>query len=83
MIVVNIFMAFNKEEVPFKCKDIIKKSIAIFPCLRDKGGYKVHPVPAPTLVHSPEANKNVKKEPVSNHNDSAFKRGKASSGVPT
>jgi hypothetical protein len=54
------FNALTKEDNPFKCKEIIKKSIHKFSFV-DKGGYKVQPTPAPPKFGSsaPDANCNV------------------------
>jgi len=40
------FKALTKEDRPFKCKDIIKKSMHKFSFV-DNGGYIVQPTPAP------------------------------------
>jgi len=59
-IVTNMLIALSKEDVPFICKVIIKKSVAAPSSLIDNGGYTVQPVPAPTVLNSPEAYINVK-----------------------
>jgi hypothetical protein len=46
----------------------------------DKGGYTVHPVPAPVSTNEESTNNN--KEGVNNQRLKLFKRGKAISGAP-
>ena len=75
-----MFKALSKEEVPFKCKVIIKKSTAKPLCCIDKGGYIVQPVPAPTSVKEDKTRKKI--EIGNNQNDKLFNLGKAISGVP-
>lgn len=75
-------MAPNKEDTPAKCKLNIAKSTAPPECasILDKGGYTVHPVPAPTSTM--EDNNNNKNEGGNNQKLKLFNRGKAISGAP-
>jgi hypothetical protein len=76
------FIAPNKEEAPAKCKLNIAKSTAPPECasIEDRGGYTVHPVPAPTSTI--EDNSNSKKEGGNNQKLKLFNLGKAISGAP-
>ena len=75
-------MAPNREDTPAKCKLKIAKSTAPPLCasILDKGGYTVHPVPAPTSTK--EERSNNKKLGGSNQKLRLFNLGKAISGAP-
>jgi hypothetical protein len=75
-------MAPKIEEAPAKCKEKIDKSTDAPECaiLLDKGGYTVHPVPAPASTNDPLIN-NINAGG-SNQKLILFKRGKAISGAP-
>jgi hypothetical protein len=76
------FNAPNIEEIPAKCKLKIAQSTEPPECAKtpDKGGYKVHPVPAP--ISTIEDHINKLKEGINNQKLILFKRGKAISGAP-
>lgn len=82
LIVVRKFMAPNIEEIPAKCKLNITKSTEPPECavMPDKGGYTVHPVPAPCSTKA-ETNNKVKAGGNS-QKLMLFNRGKAISGAP-
>lgn len=69
------------EDTPAKCKLKITKSTELFkwPVVA-KGGYKVHPVPAPWSNKDKHNNKNAEGN---NQKLTLFNRGKAISGAPT
>ena len=81
-IVVIKFIAPNIEEIPAKCK--LNIAISTDPpecaCMLAKGGYTVHPVPAPCSTNA-EPNNNVK-EGGNNQKLILFNLGKAISGDP-
>jgi len=72
----------NIEDTPAKCKLKIAHSIDAPECEKtpDKGGYIVHPVPAPISTTDDHINK--KKEGINNQKLILFKRGNAISGAP-
>jgi hypothetical protein len=76
------FMAPSKEERPAKCKLKIAKSTAPpeWASIPDKGGYTVHPVPAP--ISKKAEDNNNKKEGGNNQKLKLFNLGKAISGAP-
>lgn len=76
------FIEPNIEEIPAKCKLKIAHSIDAPECAKtpDKGGYKVHPVPAPISTTEDQTNK--KKDGINNQKLILFKRGNAISGAP-
>jgi len=76
------FIAPAIEEIPAKCKLKMAKSTEAPLCaiLPDKGGYTVHPVPAPTSTKLELNNKN--NEGGSNQKLKLFNLGKAISGAP-
>ena len=75
------------EEAPATCKPKINKSIAGpgWPVLDDRGGYMVHPPPAPIPPGGPgakiEANKRIKATG-NNQKEMLFILGNAMSGAP-
>lgn len=73
----------NNDEIPAKCNEKIAKSTDIPACaiLRDKGGYTVHPVPAP--LSTKELDNNKIKAGTKNQNLILFNRGNAISGAPS
>ena len=75
-------IAPNKEEIPAKCKLKMAKSTEPPECaiIPDKGGYTVHPVPAPTSTK--EEDNNNKKDGGNNQKLILFNLGKAISGAP-
>jgi len=82
MMVVIKFTAPKIEEIPAKCKEKILKSTdaPAWAIPADRGGYTVHPVPAP-LSTAPPTRSNVRAGG-KNQNLRLFKRGKAISGAP-
>lgn len=70
------------EETPAKCKLNIAKSTEGPECaaMELKGGYAVHPTPAPNSTNA--EHNNIKKEGGINQKLILFKRGKAISGAP-
>jgi hypothetical protein len=77
------FIEPNKLLIPDKCKAKIAKSTLgpLWLCIPDKGGYNVHPVPAPFSIVA--ANKNKIKLGGNNQKLILFSLGKAMSGPPT
>jgi hypothetical protein len=75
-------IAPNNEETPAKCKLNIAKSTEgpECDCTLDKGGYTVHPVPAPVSTKLEDNNKI--KDGGNNQKLILFKRGNAISGAP-
>jgi len=82
MIVVIKLIAPKIDLAPAKCKLKIAKSTEApaWDTLEDKGGYTVHPVPAPLSTRPLVSNKEI--EGGSNQNLILFIRGKAISGAP-
>jgi hypothetical protein len=76
------FIAPNIEDAPAICKLNIAKSTAPpeCACIPDKGGYTVHPVPAPTSTKDEDSNN--RKAGGNSQKLMLFKRGKAMSGAP-
>ena len=76
-------IAPNREDTPAKCKLKIAKSTDAPECdwIPDKGGYTVHPVPAPFSTKALSNNKI--NEGGNNQKDILFNLGKAISGAPT
>jgi hypothetical protein len=70
------------EEIPLKCKLKIAKSTAPLECAKMplKGGYTVHPVPAPVSIKL-EDNNNINAGG-NNQKLKLFNRGNAISGAP-
>lgn len=81
-IVVIKLIAPSKEDIPAKCREKIAKSTEQPPCPigPDRGGYTVHPVPAPPSISVLEINN--KKEGGNNQNLILFIRGNLISGAP-
>ena len=82
-IVVIKFIAPNRLLTPDKCKAKIARSTLgpLWLCIPDKGGYKVHPVPAPSSITL--ANKNKAKLGGNNQKLILFNLGSAISEPPT
>ncbi len=82
MIVVMKLMAPRIEEIPARCREKMVKSTEAPACakLPDKGGYTVHPVPAP--ASTPDEANNRRKEGGRSQKLILFIRGKAMSGAP-
>jgi len=82
-IVVMKFTAPKIEEIPAKCNEKIAKSTdgPLWASTDDKGGYTVHPVPAPASTNDEVTNLN--NAGGINQNEMLFNRGKAMSGAPT
>jgi hypothetical protein len=78
-IVVIKLIAPSKEAAPAKCKLKIAQSTPI-PSIAERGGYTVHPTPAPPSNNVDVTNKN--KDGGINQKLKLFKRGKAISGAP-
>jgi len=78
----NKFIAPNKELIPAKCKDTIKMSTdaPLWDTIPARGGYNVHPVPAPCSIHILAMNNT--KEGANSHQETLFKRGYDISGAP-
>lgn len=76
------FIAPNNDDTPAKCRLNIAMSTAPPLCasIPDKGGYTVHPVPAPTSTK--DDNNNNTNEGGNNQKLKLFSRGKAMSGAP-
>jgi hypothetical protein len=76
------FIAPKIDEAPAICKLKIAKSTALPECAvpLDKGGYTVHPVPAPASDNIEAINN--KRDGGNNQKLKLFKRGKAISGAP-
>ena len=76
------FTAPSREETPAKWREKIAKSTEAPLCaiFLLKGGYTVHPVPAPLSTNPLKSNRN--KAGIKNQNLILFKRGKAISGAP-
>jgi hypothetical protein len=76
------FIAPNNEDTPAKCKLNIAKSTEPpeCDCIPAKGGYTVHPVPAPFSTKALISNNN--NEGGNNQNDTLFNLGNAMSGAP-
>lgn len=76
------FTAPKREEIPAKCNEKIAKSTDAPACAKFllKGGYTVHPVPAPLSTNP--LNNNKTKAGNKNQNLMLFNRGKAISGAP-
>lgn len=70
------------EEIPAKCKLKIAKSTLAPECAKipDKGGYIVHPTPAPDSTTAERSKRN--KAGGNNQKLKLFNRGKAISGLP-
>jgi hypothetical protein len=83
MIVTMKLIAPNRDDAPERCKLKIARSTAGPPWARipDNGGYKVHPVPAPTSTRDELSNKTS--DGGSNQKLKLFNRGNAMSGAPT
>lgn len=82
----NVLMKFtapNSDEIPAKCKEKIAKSTdaPLWAIFLLRGGYTVHPVPAP-LSTNPLSN-SKKRAGTKNQNLILFNRGKAISGAPS
>lgn len=77
------FTAPKREETPAKCKEKIAKSTEApeWARLELKGGYTVHPVPAPASTRLLLRSKDS--EGMSSQNLMLFRRGNAISGAPT
>lgn len=82
IIVVIKLIAPKIEEIPARWREKMVKSTDAPACARlpDKGGYTVHPVPAP--ASTPEEANNRRKEGGSSQKLMLFIRGKAISGAP-
>lgn len=82
IIVVMKLMAPKIDEAPARCREkIVRSTLApAWEMFLDKGGYTVHPVPAPLSVNIPIINKD--KDGGSNQNLMLFIRGNAISGAP-
>lgn len=82
IIVVIKLIAPKIEEMPAKCREKIVKSTEApaWPKFPDRGGYTVHPVPAP--ASTPEDANNRRKEGGRSQKLMLFIRGKAMSGAP-
>ena len=76
------FTAPNSEDTPAKCKEKIAKSTEAPACATAllKGGYTVHPVPAPDSTNALDNNNN--NAGIKNQNLMLLSRGKAISGAP-
>jgi len=76
------FTAPSKDDTPARCKEKIAKSTEAPACARLdlRGGYTVHPVPAPASTSALDNNK--VKAGIKNQNLILFNRGKAISGDP-
>ena len=83
MMVVIKLIAPRIEEAPARWREKIVRSTLAPECemLPDRGGYTVHPVPAPLSVKRPIVRR--VKEGGSNQNLMLFIRGKAMSGAPS
>jgi len=81
-IVVIKLIAPKIEEIPAKCKEkiVISTALLLWNIWFDKGGYTVHPVPAPTLVNDDIIKSEI--EGGKSQNLMLFIRGKAISGAP-
>lgn len=77
------FTAPKIEEIPAKCKEKIAKSTdpPAWAMPEERGGYTVHPVPAP--FSTIDLDKRRVKEGGNNQNLMLFIRGKAMSGAPS
>lgn len=82
IIVVIKLIAPNKEEIPAKCKEkiTISTDLPAWNSIRDKGGYTVHPVPAPLSIKDLNSISII--EGSKNQNLRLFIRGKDISGAP-
>ena len=80
IIVARKFMAPPIDDIPAKCKLNIAKSTEESEFIADKGGYTVHPVPAPAPTEQ-ESNNN-KKDGGNNQKLKLFNLGNAISGLP-
>jgi len=82
MIVVMKLIAPKIDEAPAKCREKIAKSTdgPLWASTDDKGGYTVHPVPAPASTN--EEDTSINKAGGNNQNEMLFNRGKAMSGAP-
>lgn len=82
IIVVIKFTAPKIEDTPARCNEKIAKSTEppAWAKLADRGGYTVHPVPAPLSTAAEDSKRS--KAGGSNQNLMLFKRGKAMSGAP-
>lgn len=76
------FTAPKSEEIPARCSEKIAKSTDIPACAKfnERGGYTVHPVPAP--LSTKELDKSKNRAGTKNQNLILFNRGKAISGAP-
>lgn len=81
MVVIKL-IAPRIEETPAKCREKIVKSTEAPACARlpARGGYTVHPVPAP--ASTPEEARRSRKEGGSSQKLMLFIRGNAMSGAP-
>ena len=81
IVVVIKLIAPRIEEIPARCKDKMVKSMDIPECPvpLDRGGYKVHPVPAPLFVMEDNVRREI--DGGSSQNLILFIRGKAISGA--
>jgi len=81
-IVVMKLIAPKIDEAPAKCKEKMAKSTEgpLWASTEDKGGYTVHPVPAPASTKDEDTNLN--KAGGNNQKEMLFNRGKAISGAP-
>ena len=81
-IVVMKFIAPSIDEIPARCR--LKMARSTEPpewlCRLDRGGYTVHPVPAPCSTKALASSRIS--EGGSNQNEMLFNRGKAISGAP-
>lgn len=71
------------DEIPARCKEKIDKSTAVPICAKfpDRGGYTVHPVPAPFAENMDISMNDI--EGINSHSLMLFSRGKAMSGAFT
>jgi hypothetical protein len=82
MMVVMKLIAPRIEDAPAKCKEKMAKSTEgpLCACTLDKGGYTVHPVPAPASTREDASKRH--NEGGNNQNEMLFLRGKALSTDP-
>ena len=82
-IVVMKLIAPSRLLIPDRCRANIARSTLgpLWLCIPDRGGYSVHPVPAPFSITL--ANRNSSRLGGSSQNDMLFRRGNAISGPPT
>lgn len=74
-------MDLKMEEIPAICREIITMSteLSLIPSKEDRGGYKVHPEPAPRLII--DLNSNSTNLYGISQKAKLFSRGKIKSGV--